>query len=123
MGVDELQFPQKFLRCYKAGATVFEQGETGRHLYVVCQGTVHIVRRNGDGASPLAVLRKGEIFGEMALVESLPRSATALAAENTNLLEIDHALFNYIVTQQPAFALHVLRTMSRRLRRHMDEVV
>ncbi len=65
---------------------------------------------------------KGSIFGEMALVDNLPRSATAVAAEdNTIILEIDQSLFVYIVGQQPAFALTLIKTLSLRFRQQIAD--
>jgi glyoxylase-like metal-dependent hydrolase (beta-lactamase superfamily II) len=88
-------------------------------MYVICTGQVRLSRCINGEDTFLKSLGKGEIFGEMALVDNLPRSASVVAAENdTRLLEIDHALFVYLVGQQPAFALIVLKAMSHRLRSH-----
>jgi CRP-like cAMP-binding protein len=66
----------------------------------------------------LSVLGEGNIFGDIVLVDNLPRSASAVAVEdNTRVLEKDHALFVYLVGQQPAFALIILKALSFRLRK------
>lgn len=113
-------FPGKFLRSYSKGEIIFEEGSAGSHMYVISRGKVNIVRRSNGQIIQMSVLDKGNMFGEMALVDNLPRSATAIAAEDgTGVLEIDHALFVYIVGQQPAFALAVIKTLSLRLRTQM----
>ena len=115
--MQEPEFAEKFLRVFNAGEVVFEEGSAGRQMYVVNAGKVHVLRCCEGRQVQIAVLGPGEIFGEMALVDDLPRSASVIAAEDdTRLLEIDHALFIYLVGQQPTFALMVLKAISRRLR-------
>jgi CRP-like cAMP-binding protein len=69
---------------FEPGQTVFEQGDVGDRLYVIQRGSVEILR---DGAR-LAVLSKGEYFGEMALLSNKPRNATVKAIEPTDLLAV-----------------------------------
>jgi CRP-like cAMP-binding protein len=115
--MQEQDFAEKFLRVFSAGDVVFEEDSVGRQMYVVNAGSVNVLKRADGGPVQVGTLVPGDIFGEMALVDDLPRSATVVAAEDdTRLLEIDHALFVYLVGQQPAFALMVLKAMSLRLR-------
>jgi glyoxylase-like metal-dependent hydrolase (beta-lactamase superfamily II) len=115
--MDETVFADKFLKRYPKGEYVFLEGSQGQHMYVVSSGKVDIVTERDGRETRLATLAKGDIFGEMALVDHLPRSASAIVAEEgTTLLEIDHALFVYLVAQQPAFALIVQKALSLRLR-------
>ncbi len=117
--MNELNFPDKFLRTYKKGAILFHEGDSGSEMYVICSGRVDITKSQNGEEQILKSLGKGEIFGEMALIDNMPRSATVTVAEDdTRLLEIDHALFVYLVGQQPTFALIVLKAMSHRLRSH-----
>ena len=117
----ELDFSEKFLKSFGSGEVIFEEGSVGKHMYVVISGSVRIVKKTGDGDAVLATLGKGELFGEMALVDSLPRSASAIAAgDGTSAVEIDHAQFAYLVGQQPAFALIILKALSLRLRKQME---
>lgn len=117
--MNELNFPDKFLRIYHKNEVIFREGDSGSQMYVIRSGLVDITKTISGEEKFLKSLGAGEIFGEMALVDNLPRSATISAAQNdTHLLEIDHALFVYLVGQQPAFALIVLKAMSHRLRAH-----
>jgi CRP/FNR family cyclic AMP-dependent transcriptional regulator len=116
-----LDFSDKFLKSFGNGEVIFEEGSIGRHMYVVVSGRVDIRMKAGDGEAVVATLGKGDLFGEMALVDSLPRSASAIAAgEDTSAVEIDHAQFAYLVGQQPAFALIILKALSLRLRNQME---
>jgi glyoxylase-like metal-dependent hydrolase (beta-lactamase superfamily II) len=115
--MDELGFSDRFQKTYGPGAVIFREGTVGQHMYVIGSGGVNIVTEKDDREERLAALGKGDIFGEMALVDHLPRSASAVASdEGAQVLEIDHALFVYLVAQQPAFALFVQKALSLRLR-------
>lgn len=107
-----MRLHERFIQRFDAGDTVFEQGSEGTLMYVVLAGRVDI--RHGDKV--LATLEEGEIFGEMALVDSGIRMASAVAvADATRLVAIDQARFVYIVSQQPAFALSIMRVMAQRI--------
>lgn len=102
-----------------AGQIIFLEGEIGAEMYVLLQGRVEI---SVEGR-PLDSLSSGSIFGEMALVENYPRSATATAATDCVLLTLDCARFKELVRQSPDFAVHVMATTSGRLRRLVAEEV
>lgn len=116
--MDELSFSYRFLQTFSEGQTIFEEGEEGDAMYVVVGGGVELSRLSGDGVKQvLATAREGDIFGEMSLIESAPRTATAIArSDNTNLIVIDQAKFIYLVSQQPVFALTIMQSLSKRLR-------
>ena len=106
----------RFIRPYSAGDVVFEAGARGNAMYVVIAGRVRITRA-GSG-EVLNELGPGEFFGEMALVGDGVRRGTATALDDgTRLAEIDRARFVYLVGQQPAFSLTVMRVLSERLAR------
>jgi CRP-like cAMP-binding protein len=107
----------QFIREYQQGEIVFEEGATGREMFIVHTGRVRISMKGSDREHLLAVLGPGEVFGEMALVDAAPRAATAKAEDNdTNLVVVDQAKFFYLIIQQPAFALTLLQILARRIR-------
>jgi CRP-like cAMP-binding protein len=86
-------------------------------MYVIHSGKVELTTRKMGKEVTLATLGSGEFFGEMALVDSSPRTATAIAAEdNTRLVTLDQDKFLYLVGQQPAFALTIMHELCRRIR-------
>ena len=108
---------ERFIRPYQADEDVFCEGDIGKEMFVVVSGSVEIFRETPDGTtSPLASLSSGEMFGEMALVAEGRRFASARAgSDGAQLVCIDQARFVYLVSQQPAFALSVIRMMAQRL--------
>jgi CRP-like cAMP-binding protein len=108
---------RRFCRDYAAGEAIFNAGERGNCMFIVLAGAVRIVRSTEHGEDTLAELGPGEFFGEMALVDNSTRMASAVALSTTRLAEIDRARFVYLVGQQPAFALTVMRVLAQRLAR------
>jgi CRP/FNR family cyclic AMP-dependent transcriptional regulator len=115
---DEMAGLSKFRQSYRKSEVIFEEGSTGSEMYLIHSGRVLLsVRRNETRQSPLVVLNPGDFFGEMALVDDSPRSATASAIEDdTELIVMDRARFLFMVRQQPEFALSLMHTLCRRLR-------
>src|SRR5215470_13018386 len=108
---------EKCIDEYGVGDVIFEEGTTGRELYVVLDGEVEITKMVGGRKTVIITLGKGEFFGEMAVIDGSSRSATAIAAAaGTRVMRINHARFVYLVSQQPAFALMIMDALSKRLR-------
>ncbi|MBX9819639.1 Crp/Fnr family transcriptional regulator [Afipia birgiae] len=108
---------EKCINEYDASEVVFEEGSTGRELFVVLEGKIDIVKNSGADKTVIVTLGKGEFFGEMAVIDGSARSATAVAAvSGTRVMRINHARFVYLVSQQPAFALMIMDALSKRLR-------
>jgi CRP-like cAMP-binding protein len=108
---------EKCINEYGIDEVIFEEGSTGRELFVVLDGQVEIAKIDGPNKTVIVTLGKGEFFGEMAVIDGSARSATAIAAtSDTRVMRINHARFVYLVSQQPAFALMVMDALSRRLR-------
>ena len=108
---------EKCINDYDVGDVIFEEGSSGRELFVVLDGKIEIAKISGAGKTVIVTLGKGEFFGEMAVIDGSSRSATAIsAAATTRVMRINHARFVYLVSQQPAFALMVMDALSKRLR-------
>jgi CRP/FNR family cyclic AMP-dependent transcriptional regulator len=108
---------EKCINEYDVGNVIFEEGSTGRELYVVLDGKIDIVKDGGASRTTIVTLGKGEFFGEMAVIDGSSRSASAIAAApKTKVMRINHARFVYLVSQQPAFALMIMDALSKRLR-------
>lgn len=112
----ELSAAEIYGRDFPAGAVIFEEGDPGSRMYVIQAGAVRIVKRVGSRELTLAHLGPGEAFGEMALLEGQPRSATAIVASAARILEIDEAAFADLVRRNGEIALRLLRRLSARLR-------
>ena len=94
------------------GGVIFIKGDRGHCAYMVRSGKVEI----REGGRVVEAMARGEVFGEMALIDSEPRSASAVAVGATELAVIDKVAFHKLVRDDPDFALAVMRLMSRRLR-------
>lgn len=96
------------------GQVIFHKGTTGNHMYVILGGSVALY----DGNKLLATLHAGDLFGEMALINNEPRSASAVAAEDSFLFALDETTFQKLMTKTVAIRmlLNVIATLSHRLR-------
>ncbi len=110
--------------------TIFEEGDPGDGMYFIVSGTVHIEKRTGGktkGRKTLAILEPGEYFGEMALFDQQPRSATAVARGATRTLRLSTQSFNDLLGGKDRAGLGVLfamiRTAGERIRRLNAQVV
>ncbi|MDB5518796.1 MAG: hypothetical protein JWQ17_5554 [Tardiphaga sp.] len=116
-GTESYMTIEKCINEYEVSDVIFEEGSVGRELFVVLEGKIDIVKATGAGRTLIVTLGKGEVFGEMAVIDGSARSATAIAAApKTRVMRINHARFVYLVSQQPAFALMIMDALSKRLR-------
>jgi CRP/FNR family transcriptional regulator, cyclic AMP receptor protein len=118
MSGDEVDFslllrPEVPTRNFAAGDTIFSEGERGDEFFVVVRGKVEI--RSGDRR--LETLGPKGIFGEMALIDDSPRSATVVALTDVTVAPIKERQFLFLVKHMPMFALKVMRVLAKRLRR------
>ena len=110
-----LAFVDEQPRSYEEGTVIFVEGQDAREMYVVRDGTVSLRK----GGSVIKTLDPGEVFGEMALIDHAPRTATAVAGPGCRVTVIDEASFQQLVKKVPGFALELLRLVVRRLRREL----
>ncbi|MEA2877549.1 MAG: family transcriptional regulator, cyclic receptor protein [Hyphomicrobiales bacterium] len=106
-----------------AGTTIFERGDPGNSLFAVCSGTVKISNRSTEGKDAVFnLIKAGEIFGEIAMLDGHPRTADALAITDCDLLVIDRRDFVPMVTQSPEIALKLIEILCARLRHTSEQV-
>jgi len=109
---------RRHVRELAAGQVIFGEGEPGREMYVIIAGEVEIRKKTaGASTKTLTVLRAGDLFGEMALVEEKPRSASAVAVKATRLLVMNEGLLDSMLDRNPDFARKLIRVLSERLRK------
>lgn len=102
----------KTTRTFKAGEIIFKAGEHGSEFFVVRTGSVDI----HVGGRVVETIGSSGVFGEMAMVDSLPRSATAIAKTDCVVVPLSEQQFVTLVREAPYFALAVMRVLARRLR-------
>ena len=101
---------------FAAGDVIFSAGDPGDSFYVVREGTVTL----SSGGRKLEDVGPGGIFGELGVLERAPRSATATATTDCDLVQLDERSFVFHVSQTPFFALTVMRVLADRLRRETN---
>ena len=106
---------EKNVEYYVAGDVIFTAGDDGHHMYVIQDGEVEVV----VGDQVIDTVGPGGVFGEMALIDRSPRSATVRAKSDCRVVPIDETKFMNHVHRTPFFARQVMRIMNQRLRRRM----
>ncbi|MBI2383027.1 MAG: EAL domain-containing protein [Gammaproteobacteria bacterium] len=106
----------RFRRAVKAGESVFQEGEAGACAYVIESGLIEIWKNPGGRRGVVATLEPGDIFGEMALIDDLPRSASATAVEPATLIVITREYLSDRVQESDPLMRHLMRVIIKRLR-------
>ena len=102
---------------YSKGHVVIRQGDFGDNIYAVQEGELEVVKeRKGGGEIRVAVLRSGDIFGEMAILQKEVRSATVRTLTEARLLTVDKKTFMSRVHEDPSLAFNIVRMMAQRIR-------
>jgi CRP/FNR family transcriptional regulator, cyclic AMP receptor protein len=98
---------------FKSGSVIFKEGDSGDVMYVVISGSVEMKLKG----VVVNLISSNEVFGEMALVDGSPRSATAQVLTDCKIVTVKQAKFESLIQKQPDFALYVMQTMAERLRK------
>jgi CRP-like cAMP-binding protein len=105
-------------RTYRKGEMILHQGDEGESLYVIVSGRVRIYTLSPEGHElSVSICDKGDFFGEMAVLNREPRSASAEAMEHTEVLVLHRRAFHNHLLSNPIAAIHIIETLSNRLRR------
>jgi CRP/FNR family cyclic AMP-dependent transcriptional regulator len=111
-------FRNKESKSFAAGMYIFRAGDPGESMYIINEGDVEIL----DGTTVLETAGPGSIFGELALIDDSPRSASAVAKTDCKLVEVDRHRFQFMVTETPFFALEVMKVLADRLRKTSNRI-
>ena len=107
--------PDEFNRIYPKNSMVFAEGEPGNELFIIQKGSVTIAKIIDDKEILLAVLKPGDIFGEMALLEAKPRAASAVAYEECQVLAVNRANFERMIQTQPQLIARLTTLLADRI--------
>jgi len=114
MAMDMAAF-SRFTRTFQAGEVIFSEFEPGDAFYLIQSGRVELVKIIGDIERKLDVLQPSEMFGEMAILENSPRSATAIALDTVKVLEFNTQNFEILMLGNPQIALKLLKMFAKRI--------
>jgi CRP/FNR family cyclic AMP-dependent transcriptional regulator len=117
------RFAQEMIRDFEDGEEIFGEGEDSRDLYVIQKGAVKVTKKTARGDLELAEFTKGEFFGDMALLQGIPRFATATAVGPTRLLVLHPGGFLLKIRRDPTFAFEMLQQLSERVKVSSDRVL
>ncbi len=105
---DDIEYKQ-----FKAGELIFKEGDPGNCMYIIKEGAVEVT----VAGEKFVVAKSGDLLGEMALIDSSSRSATAMARTDCKLIAINEKQFAFQVQRTPIFAIHVMKVLVDRLRK------
>jgi CRP-like cAMP-binding protein len=113
--IPDLSMFARFARTFQPGEMIFSEFEPGDTFYLIQEGRVELVKVIGDVEKTLDILQPSEMFGEMALLENSPRSATAIALDKVQVLEFNRTNFDILISGNPQIALKLMKTFAKRL--------
>ncbi len=113
---------ERFGREFSAGTVLFRDGEPGKEMFVIQAGKVRISKVVRDVEKTLVVIGPGAFFGEMAILNNKPRSATATVEEDAKLLVIDPKTFEAMVRGNAEIAVRLIKTLSQRLQEADEQI-
>lgn len=115
-GGSEMSYAAGESRGYSYFDVIFQEGDQADEMFLITYGKVKISKKMFGVMVTLAELEEGDFFGEMALLDDAPRSATAVAAGPVEVVVFDRTALRECISQDPDFALKMLRETSQRLR-------
>jgi CRP-like cAMP-binding protein len=113
---------ERFAKDYPSGSVLFREGDAATEMYVVQRGEVEIVRHSRSEARLVAIVRPGEFFGEMGVINGRTRWATARVRKDSRLLVLDGDTFEAMVRKRVEIAVRLIRTLSDRLEQANSQV-
>src|SRR5215471_10196576 len=107
---------EKYIVHHQMGEIIFSEGDIGTDMYIVQAGTVELLKAIGGETRVLSTLERGDFFGEMSVLEDVPRTASARAKSDVELVRINGATFDAMLKSNTEIAVRMMRKLSRRLR-------
>ncbi len=111
------------LRRYRTGDSILDEGSTGLGMFLITAGRVEVFKTHDGRKIELAVLGKGDILGEMALLDDQPRSASAVAREDTECLLLSRDRFRTLLKRRPSIAWPIVPPLARRVRDLQEQLL
>lgn len=106
---------------YVIGEELIKEGTSGSMAYFVVSGTCDVRRKRGSQQRRVATMGPGDFFGELSIIDPAPRTATVTAAEDVTVLVLSGYDFNAALKSNKSMALHLVKTLAKRLRVQEDE--
>ena len=103
------------------GEVLFKEGDRGEKMYLIRSGKIKLSKGSEEEEKVIAILKDGDFFGEMALIDASPRDATAIAIEETSLMLIDKESFRTRIGENPLFE-YIIHTLTKRLRATNEKI-
>ena len=107
---------ERYIVSHPMGDIIFSEGEIGTEMYIIQSGVVELFKTIAGESRVLATLEKGDFFGEMSVLEDLPRSASARAKSDVEVVRINGAMFDTMLRSNTEIAIRMMRKLSRRVR-------
>ncbi len=121
MAIEDVLF-ERLGKVFPPGTVLFHDGESGREMFVIQSGKVKISKKIRDEEQTLAVLGAGEFFGEMAILNNKPRSASATVLEESKVLVIDPKTFESMIKNNTEIAVRMIKKLAARLQEADDQI-
>ncbi|MEK6699754.1 MAG: cyclic nucleotide-binding domain-containing protein [Nitrospirota bacterium] len=118
----QAQLFSRFGKKIPAGTVLFQEGDRGEEMYIIQAGKVKISKKVRGVDKTLAMLEKGEFFGEMSILNDKPRSATAETVEDSDLLVIDRKTFDTLIRGNPEITVRFIKRLADRLREANEQM-
>ncbi|HOX45241.1 MAG TPA: Crp/Fnr family transcriptional regulator [Myxococcota bacterium] len=122
MSSDNERLFERFGREFPAGTVVFREGDVGNEMYVIQAGKVNITKKSRDVETVLVTLGLGAFFGEMAIINQKPRSASAVVLEDARLLVIGPKTFEAMIRGNSEIAVRMIKILAQRLQEADEQI-
>jgi CRP-like cAMP-binding protein len=104
------------IQYYKKGAEIIKEGTLSNCAYIIVSGSVEVSKKQLEDKQIIAILSENDIFGEMGLIDGLPRSATVVALEDCSITIMTQETFNHLAQHNPQALMPILKVLAKRLR-------